>query len=325
MEPIILFWIALAIIAIAGAITAYAIYFNKRLNSIVEANSERLRALIKLNSEIGFHSIPNQYELRKHYDNKSSFKKIEPAYLMTAELRAHMAHYAKYIAQMNENRAKHVEYTQEVSKIMVMPYQIDFSSLGISEEEFKKREIKILEQHVLHPSLSCRFIVYMTYTSPKGQVFEHKEKSFSFEQMVVSFNSISRRRVDRDTYSQLALVERGEVSDSLRYDVLRRDGFRCVICGASAEEGVTLHVDHIIPIAKGGKSVLNNLQTLCERCNLGKSDKYEVETTQEASPVSQKSSDGCPSCGGTLVLRKGKYGEFYGCSNYPKCKFTRPK
>lgn len=30
----------------------------------------------------------------------------------------------------------------------------------------------------------------------------------------------------------------------------------------------------------------------------------------------------CPNCGGKLVLRKGKYGNFYGCSNYPKCKFT---
>lgn len=30
----------------------------------------------------------------------------------------------------------------------------------------------------------------------------------------------------------------------------------------------------------------------------------------------------CPHCGGNLVLRKGKYGKFYGCSNYPKCKFT---
>ena len=31
----------------------------------------------------------------------------------------------------------------------------------------------------------------------------------------------------------------------------------------------------------------------------------------------------CPRCGGNLVLRNGKYGEFYGCSNYPKCKFTK--
>ena len=31
----------------------------------------------------------------------------------------------------------------------------------------------------------------------------------------------------------------------------------------------------------------------------------------------------CPRCGGALVLRKGQSGSFYGCSNYPKCKFTK--
>ncbi len=31
----------------------------------------------------------------------------------------------------------------------------------------------------------------------------------------------------------------------------------------------------------------------------------------------------CPRCGGRLVLRDGKYGDFYGCSNYPRCRFTR--
>ncbi|MDU0259394.1 NERD domain-containing protein [Alistipes finegoldii] len=30
----------------------------------------------------------------------------------------------------------------------------------------------------------------------------------------------------------------------------------------------------------------------------------------------------CPRCGGQLILRQGKFGSFYGCSNYPKCKFT---
>lgn len=31
----------------------------------------------------------------------------------------------------------------------------------------------------------------------------------------------------------------------------------------------------------------------------------------------------CPRCGGKLVLRNGKYGEFWGCSNYPRCKFIK--
>lgn len=33
----------------------------------------------------------------------------------------------------------------------------------------------------------------------------------------------------------------------------------------------------------------------------------------------------CPKCGGKMVLRNGKYGEFYGCSNYPKCNHTATK
>ena len=67
------------------------------------------------------------------------------------------------------------------------------------------------------------------------------------------------------------------ISLGLRYDVLRRDRFRCVIDGASpaTDPQCQLHVDHIIPFSKGGKTVKENLQTLCMKCNLGKSDKTE--------------------------------------------------
>ncbi len=69
--------------------------------------------------------------------------------------------------------------------------------------------------------------------------------------------------------------QRSIMTQSLRYDVMKRDGFKCVLCGVTAKEGAKLHVDHILPIAKGGKTELSNLRTLCEDCNLGKSDKYD--------------------------------------------------
>lgn len=69
--------------------------------------------------------------------------------------------------------------------------------------------------------------------------------------------------------------QRRLMTDSLRYDVMRRDGFRCQICGATAADGYRLHVDHILPVSKGGKTELSNLRTLCERCNMGKRDKIE--------------------------------------------------
>jgi len=65
-----------------------------------------------------------------------------------------------------------------------------------------------------------------------------------------------------------------EVNLRLRFLVMKRDNFRCQNCGKSpAKDGNTiLHIDHIIPYSKGGETILENLQTLCQNCNLGKSD-----------------------------------------------------
>lgn len=52
----------------------------------------------------------------------------------------------------------------------------------------------------------------------------------------------------------------------LRAKALRRDGYRCVNCGATK----MLQVDHIVGAAAGGQSVLSNLQTLCPMCHAKK-------------------------------------------------------
>lgn len=70
-------------------------------------------------------------------------------------------------------------------------------------------------------------------------------------------------------------AERKKLTAKLRYEILKRDGFRCQICGASQEDGVKLHVDHIKPVARGGLTVSENLRTLCQSCNLGKSSGYD--------------------------------------------------
>ncbi len=49
-------------------------------------------------------------------------------------------------------------------------------------------------------------------------------------------------------------------------------------------------------------------------------NKSEAEKQQHIDDIKEK----CPFCGSELVLRRGKYGQFWGCSAYPKCKFTRP-
>lgn len=56
----------------------------------------------------------------------------------------------------------------------------------------------------------------------------------------------------------------------LRFRIMRRDGYRCHLCGRSASEDVRLEVDHKIARARGGKSTPENLWTLCYDCNHGK-------------------------------------------------------
>lgn len=70
--------------------------------------------------------------------------------------------------------------------------------------------------------------------------------------------------------------DKHSISLGLRYKVLDRDRFCCVKCGRSPalEMNIRLHVDHIIPFSKGGKTVENNLQTTCSDCNLGKGNRY---------------------------------------------------
>ena len=69
--------------------------------------------------------------------------------------------------------------------------------------------------------------------------------------------------------------QRRSLSPRLRMQVLQRDGLRCTFCGRSAPE-VKLHVDHIEPVSKGGSNEMDNLQALCEECNLAKSDQELV-------------------------------------------------
>ena len=90
--------------------------------------------------------------------------------------------------------------------------------------------------------------------------------------------SVEKQRIRQtvsSSHKRMIAEQRRLMTDSLRYDILVRDAFRCKICGASAADGVKLHVDHILPVSKGGKTVESNLRTLCERCNLGKSNKIE--------------------------------------------------
>ncbi len=70
--------------------------------------------------------------------------------------------------------------------------------------------------------------------------------------------------------------ETRDIRLGLRFRVLHRDHFKCVLCGdhPARNPECVLHVDHVIPWSKGGKTSEENLRTLCAMCNVGRGNRF---------------------------------------------------
>jgi 5-methylcytosine-specific restriction endonuclease McrA len=73
-------------------------------------------------------------------------------------------------------------------------------------------------------------------------------------------------------------VELDDFTPEQKQAILERDQYRCVICGKGLADGVELHVDHIRPRHLGGRSEIENGQTLCAQCNFRKKVYRQTET-----------------------------------------------
>lgn len=85
---------------------------------------------------------------------------------------------------------------------------------------------------------------------------------------------------------------RKPIDDKLRYAVLQRDNSTCQRCGASLANtpGVKLHVDHKTPVNMGGKTTIDNLWTLCSKCNGGKNSFFDDSEADLIKAISKLSS-----------------------------------
>lgn len=81
--------------------------------------------------------------------------------------------------------------------------------------------------------------------------------------------AIKRGRVQWAYKDPRYKARKGQVHKGMRLSILTRDGFRCVLCGATAQTNI-LEVDHIIARVNGGGDTPDNLRTLCHDCNVGK-------------------------------------------------------
>jgi ATP adenylyltransferase len=159
----------------------------------------------------------------------------------------------------------------------------DESQIAYYEERLKEKPMQVLSKHGV--------------ISKQGDLIRLTVGKLSFNQKAELKRICEERLQAFAAKKGLAIwdyrfLDIAPVADSLRYQVLKDSKGRCALCGATKLEAV-LDVDHIVPRSKGGRTVYENLQVLCAKCNRSKRDK---DRTDFKKTLESEYEEGCIFC-----------------------------
>lgn len=196
---------------------------------------------------------PLDYVVKYFYPNKDLYpEQIQKLQFLVEELET-----LKDAKEIIDNYKK--EYQQYI--IGVPSYVLENDEDGF----YSKLGFANISENVL--TVEYKF----SYTSNGGMA----QRNFTVpmtEETIVELVNILQSKL---TMSAFAKEQRSMMTSKLRQLIKERDNYTCKYCGNSTytEPNLLLEIDHIIPVAKGGCTVENNLQTLCWKCNRSKSNK----------------------------------------------------
>lgn len=199
---------------------------------------------------------PLEYIVKYFYPNKKAYpEQIQKLYQLVEELET-----LRDAKQIIENyKAEYQQYLGDVPAFVMENDEAGFySRLGFAT----------IDESVL--TVEYKF----SYTSGGGMA----QRSFTVPMTEVTIAELINVLESKLTASAFAKEQRTLMTKKLREFIKERDNYTCCNCGNStyAEPNLLLEIDHIIPVAKGGRTSEDNLQTLCWKCNRAKSDKLVV-------------------------------------------------
>ena len=312
--------ILLAVIAIITLVAAAVLVIIwcvcRRYECFVRAHNVAYKEIAAMGNRYSFAEIPPLC-LENTYDNEKMYAGISTTDYLVYYLADHSDQMIRTINFVEKNAEIYSAYRDELKKALLFG-RYDTEKLPRFNSLLAKKEWELINALIKHPTVEYKLQVRLLLKNMAGRLICKKSAFFQKDEVITLIGRLRQKKngfyLDGEIWDAICHVERGKVSNRMRFAIYKRDGNRCRYCGSTYD----LQVDHIYPIAKGGKSVFDNLQTLCGRCNQTKSDSLGNTT------VNTKKT--CPSCkSGTLVLRQGKYGAFYGCSNYPRCNYIKNK
>lgn len=196
---------------------------------------------------------PLEYVVKTFYPNKKSYpEQIQKLYLLVEELET-----LRDAKQIIENyKVEYQQYLGDVPAFIMENDEVGFySRLGFAN----------VDESVL--TVEYKF----SYTSGGGMA----KRSFTVPMTEETIVELIKMLESKLTAIAFAKEQRTLMTKKMREFIKKRDNYTCRICGNSThvEPNLLLEIDHIIPVSKGGRTVEDNLQTLCWKCNRSKSDK----------------------------------------------------
>lgn len=262
---------------LALLITIFLIVRNvikKKYTDFVLQNSIYLKNLQEINSKYKFFSHID-FNQSHTYDNENFYCDITCLDYLIYQLQFISTKVIDQINKEKQNDRLYTEYQKEVAALTeVGKFLIDIGKLKY--DKLVATEKRLINQTIYAKPHTSFYIDVTLYCSQiNGRIYAKKNEIFYADNILALIKRLRNRNgtfyKDREIWNSICRVERGKVSNKMRFSIYQRDGYRCRKCGVS-QMYAQLEVDHIIPIAKGGKSTYNNLQTLCHRCNVEKGD-----------------------------------------------------
>ena len=252
----------------------------QRKRNAVSNSSVWLKQVRNLNNSTELISIDKGLcckTIRRVVKSKSKFDHALFEDLLKSYLADHKRETTVMLNLLEKNRRIAKEYLRKFSLLKSSATIECSNSVNVIFHEYVSIEKQLVWQEkrsFLCPSYQITCVI--SYVSPKGRNVHERKCVFYEEQIRMSIEEINEQKQIK--YEETDEIirrknERAFVTPTVRYNVMRRDGFKCCLCGRSVKDGVKLEVDHIIPISKGGNSEYMNLQTLCRDCNRGKAAK----------------------------------------------------
>ena len=272
-----------AVIFIALCVLVVGIVFyiknnkeEKEYFQVVRTCSVTLKKLELINKKYVFLPALEVLSEVHVYDNEKFYENISCEDYLIYQLQFKKQEIEKQIKNISFNAKNYVEYQKEVSSARRFGLWCGDIS-GFKEKKLLKIEKRLFENQVKKPATKFNIRVVLECSTMYGRVYLSKTRCFSVGEVLTLIKRIENKFGgyfnDKEIWDAICRVERGRVSNKMRFAIYERDGYRCRMCGRGERE-VNLEIDHIKPIAKGGKSTYDNLKTLCTECNKRKGSTY---------------------------------------------------